>query len=925
MAKLRRTLLIGLGGTGFNAILNAKKMFYENYGEIPPMIGFIGIDTDRSGLQNAFVTAKDGMKISLNSSEQLPISVDEPRQIYENYKARKLFDWMPDSNVSGLDQLSIGAGQMRSNGRFAITVNETKVSDFLTHKFNEVNNANLIDNPDYGLLGAETEVHVVFSLGGGTGSGTFLNLAYLVKKIMPKVKLSGYAVLCDVFRSMVSGAMSARVRTNGKGALIDLDYLAHLDADSDPVEVQWFHDRYSVKERPFSALYVIDNRNENNDMFTNVDPICQMISLAIVTSVGELGVAMASVSDNVNKLIGDGAMDIRDKKAWVAGFGCSEIIFDGTRLSKIYSAKACIQLINTMLNGGCADPAIIANAWFDNNKIRENLGKDDVIDYFMSPVPPYVYSDVDNPDNPEPDALGFIANRAMEPQTELNRKLEELENRIDVSLSRLMTEQANRECGVFLCNQILHNILKQVELCDGEMKQEQEERERELPRFESALTSSCNELKECMSTFLKRGKREKIEDVVSQTMRLATEKREIERRKMARLFYNWLRVRIGQSLDRVDIIMRNLETVRTLCNDRIQQIMREGSASSFFQFDLAADYAERVECPLADIAFNDFVTMIMPSGGVNAIAGMTTSQTEDLLMEYVGTMPGTTKYASMTVDDQLDALSEGELKVLLRKAIHKSQPLLAYNYRGWDADLRNRPVEAYYVGIANKSRSRLVKDNLFAKLVSNAQDVQFSEIGLGNRVIIYRQLGVIPTFTINALDNYKAEYEQWESDKRFGSHWDKNLCKRMEAERFRLEPKVIPTNILETWVNAIIYDLISYDSNSGKYQIKSKGMGGKALRGWVVDMGSSRNEAFQYLEDNFDVLGPEINHSLQELDIPGPDNVLRVKHAAAKKSVKDGTYLQTVSKCPISLEDIEHYPAEEDLIEKEINFIAEQE
>ena len=42
MAKLRRTLLIGLGGTGFNAILNAKKMFYENYGEIPPMIGFIG-------------------------------------------------------------------------------------------------------------------------------------------------------------------------------------------------------------------------------------------------------------------------------------------------------------------------------------------------------------------------------------------------------------------------------------------------------------------------------------------------------------------------------------------------------------------------------------------------------------------------------------------------------------------------------------------------------------------------------------------------------------------------------------------------------------------------------------------------------------------------------------------------------------------
>ena len=382
MAKLRRTLIIGLGGTGFTTILNAKRMFYENYGEIPPMIAFLGIDTDKPGLQNAFVTAKDGTKISLNSSEQLAISVDDPRQIFERYKSDKLFDWMPDANVFGLDQLSIGAGQMRSNGRFAITVNERMVEDFLVRKLNEVNNASIIDNTSYGLLGAETEVHVAFSLGGGTGSGTFLNLAYLIKRALPNAKLSGYAVLPDVFRSMVAGAMTARVRTNGKGALMDMDYLAHLDSNSVPVEVKWFQKVDKVNRRPFDALYLVDNRNDNNDTFSHVDPICQMIALAIVTSVGELGVTLASISDNVNKLIGDGAMDIRDKKAWVAGFGCAEIIFDGARLAKIYEAKACIQIITSLLNGGCDDPSVIANAWFDNNRIRENLGKDDVIDYF---------------------------------------------------------------------------------------------------------------------------------------------------------------------------------------------------------------------------------------------------------------------------------------------------------------------------------------------------------------------------------------------------------------------------------------------------------------------------------------------------------------------------------------------------------------
>ena len=45
-AKIKRCLYVGLGGTGLNALLHTKKMFVETYGEVPPMIGFLGIDTD---------------------------------------------------------------------------------------------------------------------------------------------------------------------------------------------------------------------------------------------------------------------------------------------------------------------------------------------------------------------------------------------------------------------------------------------------------------------------------------------------------------------------------------------------------------------------------------------------------------------------------------------------------------------------------------------------------------------------------------------------------------------------------------------------------------------------------------------------------------------------------------------------------------
>ena len=53
--KIRRCLYIGLGGTGMNSILNTKKMFVDTYGEVPPMVAFLGIDTDG----NAYTSWKE--------------------------------------------------------------------------------------------------------------------------------------------------------------------------------------------------------------------------------------------------------------------------------------------------------------------------------------------------------------------------------------------------------------------------------------------------------------------------------------------------------------------------------------------------------------------------------------------------------------------------------------------------------------------------------------------------------------------------------------------------------------------------------------------------------------------------------------------------------------------------------------------------
>lgn len=906
------------------SILYAKKMLYDNYGDIPPMIGFLGIDTDGPGFETNSVTAKDGTRISLTAAEILPIVVQNPRDIYARNITSDRFKWVPEHNVSALDQLRVGAGQVRTNGRFAITNREADVEQRLRTKINQINDASIIDSSKYSLLGAETEVHVVFSIGGGTGAGTFLNLAYLLKRIFPMVKVSGYAVLSDVFRAMMSGAMSDRVRPNAMGAIMDTDFLTHLTLNSEPVKLKWMRTDQDINDRPFQAFYLIDNRNANNDAFSSVTPLCEMISLALVTSIGELGVAMESISDNVTKQIASGTMDIRDKKAWVASFGVSEIAFNGKRLADIYAQKARIQIINSLLNGGCDDPNLIANTWIDNNHIRENLGKDDVIDYFSTPQPKYAITTIDNPNNPLPECNTYLNTIALEKPADLDAKLAALKERIDDSLTALMTEQANRECGVFLCENILKSILTQIEACDFEMKQEIEELETTLPRLQSSLDTVCKELERCMGTLFKRGKDALIEETVNAVAVIARQKRDIARRKMARIFYNWMRTRVQESLRRVDQTESNLISVRDTSNQEAQRILQTIGNQSFFEYDLSTMLAAGVECPRTDIVFNDFIIYLRNEGGVQSFAGMTSAETARALMKYIEKLPKIKEYREKSVEDVLRSMTEAERMDLLTRALRKADPLLPYTYRGFDADVISKPVDSYYIGVTSKKNTVFDKATI-SKVISGDQSIEYSEIGLKDRIIIYRQLGVLPAFTLKALDNYRPEYDRTEEQKPGTSHFDADMYRRMRKERYSLMPKnpVDSEKIMSSWTNAIIHDVIRYNASESKYQIPSRALGGKALRQWYVDMGVTRADAFRFFEDNFDVLEGEINAALDRMDQPGPDNKLLKDIALCKKALAENRYLEDISRCPIPMSDIETYPEECDLIEREMVYLTD--
>ena len=906
-------------------ILHAKKIIYDNYGEFPPMLSFIGIDTD-GAVYNKWLEARDGSRISLETSEQLRISVPNPAAIYGVGRAQNRFGWIAPGNENALTVLDRGAGQIRSNGRFAITENENNVREFLRGKINQISNVRLIDNQRYESFDASIDVHVVFSLSGGTGGGTFINFAYLVKDILPGCKISGYAVMGGVFRAMFNGAAVARVLSNSYGAIKDLDYLMGLGPTSN-VNVEFFNGMKGVNCRPFNALYLIDNRNMAGDTYTTVDQISEMISLALVTSIGQLGNATEAVADNVDKHIADGDMDAAGKRAWVAGLGVSEIVYDGVSLARIYANKARAMVISLMTNGGCDDPSCIANNWIDSNGIRENKGRDDVIDYFASPQPGIPFTDIDNPDNPGQECDNYINNLSQEDKEIADEKLEKLKSRVNESLHSLIESRINVECGAYLCENILKALLMQFELCDGEMKNEIDNLNRnDLPLKKSALETSQKELEDFMGKLIRIGKPKKVQSVCDDAVSVAVCLREIKRREYARQFYAWLMSEVRGYIHGMDTMLSNLRAVTERSTRDTEALRRGIDNNSFFQHNLAISMVDSVSCQKKDIVFNDFVKWMEEKGGLWTFAALNSDQVAQLIWEFTWQLPETRNYRNQSVDNVLGTLTDVELDRVCNVAIRKAQPLLRTDYRGHHPILS--PDDSYYVGVADIAGSVLNRNNFFMNRVPEpGANVNVVAVGLKDRVIIFHQFSVVPAFAVSAIDNFESEYEERERVRPGTSHWDFGLYQRFAAEHFDIMPRneVKEEEIIQRWVQALMFGIVT-KNGGGEFFIKSRELGGRAIEQFRVRMGRKRLDAYNCFAQNLSVIKMELDRQVNEIIQNNRALPNRLKERFVQE-VNEGVYHLPGH---LSLNDIDFgieencilYKEEYDQLDKETQYIS---
>lgn len=902
--KLRRTLYIGLGGTGFKTLLHTKKAFIETYGEVPPMIKFLAIDSDENQYKTYSLDSTQGI-VKFDPSEATGISVHSAESIVK--RNRQHLGWLPDKNLRAVSDLVNGCGMVRTNGRIAFALNYRKIREKIQRALNQVCNLTIMHNDNYELLSDGLEINIVYSIAGGTGSGNFIDTAYLVKDVLrelalsEKAKVVGYMVLPDVYDAQLNHGKE-RLKPNGCGSLVDLDYLMHFGNDN--IHVNYITEEQNLVGTPFNTVMAISNRNLNGDVVNHSDFLSEMMSLGMVMTAGELASGMNSIMNNLEQDMHSGVYDIVQKQAILSGFGISKITFRASELFALFSTMAARELAAALLNPG-SNANIDANTWIDANQIRENNGQDQVIDYLLPKNPRMPFNSVYNEANPMSDVETYRESPGVEVDIkDLNAKVDALKERISTSFHDKIRNLVDANGPVYAM-EFIDQVKSQIEICNTEMENERQECLDAITARNSAIKTAIEEYKEAKGKFF--GRKAAVQDTVEtlsiQVNAAVLNNREVQRRNGAISFYTWFLQELSDTFEKLRDIESNIKNAcQILRNSIAAQNSSLMSPRGMFEVDLTQPYVNQLTVSPDVVNINQF-SLTLPKGmKISSFADITPDEIAKRMLSYTNTLSSGGQWEYMSAEDALARLPEEEIQRVISRAIALSSPMCPLDYRG---HLQPELHNYYFIGVQEQSKTGLKGEiiNLETFIPShNSFEVDFASIGSRDKIIIYHLYGVFPTFALAGTQSYRRAHDNYiKNPTSYSCFIDEDLRIKMERDGFSVLPKEQVDNSMELWVKGIIYGLIKRDEN-GTFMYKDVTNDAMALRDYWTSLGTQyRDEAFKNFKRESDRLQPQFeSHMTNRIKSEGQDAINGIL-ADAKNN-----YLNNFSSNDLSVEELEN-------------------
>ena len=876
--KIAKTLLIGLGGTGVSTLKYAKKRFFETYAneeEIAagvesfslPMVEYLAIDTSITELQSGL---PEDESVKLKSNECFHASVSNPLAIIN--QTPSVNDWMIKKNTDNPEAIVDGAHQVRQYGRLSFMYNYSALKNEIESKINKLSSYQLITDSRYQFLdGSDSKVNVVFcfSVAGGTGSGTFLDIAYLTKSL-EYITTQAYLVLPDIFDKEIKIAIAkTNIYPNGYAALRELDYCMENKFNKDIKLTENISIPYIG--RPFNKVYLISSDNMNGDKCARLGHILELIGNNIVFKStyffnSRPNNAYAHGYLNYPKLDKQGTQTPR-----YLGLGYSELKYD----TEIY-----VNFLKTSYSKFLMD-----QIQDSNNRVSEQELDSLVTDWEIKEHETDLLIDSILPSN-----IGcfVVEGNGYNGSETLNRLKQEGENWLSSQKTRL-NKKADDQLDNLYQNKTLqtvdfikYNILNRggiktahnmISLLKGDhfMRLYESEMHDEISvnyintnrgikelivDQNTQLTNKYNELSEVLNgEFF--GKKSRclpiIEDVINYYNILAKLNSELIRREKAILFYSRLHLVLSSLSDELKTFENKIKENHTLFSDKIKSIR-----SSIQQSQANPFVINLLENDIINNKIENAIVLVDFIDGKNLY---------DILHEDNNSILGTVDKHICSLSSIVNAKQNSNITTYLenlpnqssRQDLFNKLDIMAIPLFDVDLDLFRKDIQL------PGGEDGWMQSELWG--VNNTAHPMFNEINTSPRketqsinsksiISVSKMNYPAPMFALKNMDVYHSAYV--DSDKNLMScDLDKRLTKQMNKDKFEIVQKSeADKGHMFAWVFGCILDTLSNGekgikrSENGKYEIYNEEHGTAINKNRISLEHSRRDQAFLFFTEN---------------------------------------------------------------------------
>ena len=264
-----KNLMIGLGGTGKEVLLRLRRLIVEKYGTLEnlPCIQFLHLDTDQtSNTQQQYDrnTQDDPLfdKIKFQPMERISLGIEGGCSKYlTNINAfPNIREWFQTKGkIKDLGDMGEGAGQVRMASRLGFYDNYPDIESGLSQAYRRLSSErvrDIVNDIGFKFDPSLMNIYVVTSIAGGTGSGTFLDMGFLLKTMFPDAIRIGILFLPSFFSGY---AGKTRMQANGYAALKELNHYSF----GHEFAANWTGNQVkAVYPPPFDYTYLLEGKNE---------------------------------------------------------------------------------------------------------------------------------------------------------------------------------------------------------------------------------------------------------------------------------------------------------------------------------------------------------------------------------------------------------------------------------------------------------------------------------------------------------------------------------------------------------------------------------------------------------------------------------------------------------------------------------------